>query len=195
MKKGASIALSIGTGVTVLFGVFGMLYGFNKNVHTWVDKQLGRDDTSNKIQIKLDKTTAELKRSSIADLPNVSFTADVVKGTVSYPDARLRLEVDRSHAGSAANSDISADTAHTKIDTDPASSFAGTYYIPGVTFTVTAGSTLDDLKNWTGYSIYRVYLESDDKVKAEFVVNYVAVDSTTPASTSTTPATSSAASN
>jgi hypothetical protein len=136
MKKGTSIFLSICAGVAIVFGICGCLYGFNSKVHDWVNAQVGKtQDTTDSITLSLEPSWAELKRTVVADSPTASFVITAKKGDKEVADAHLVYDVDNSKAG-ASNIVISADKAHTAVDDDPASQFAGTYYLSGVTMTI-----------------------------------------------------------
>jgi hypothetical protein len=197
MKKGTSIFLSICAGVAIVFGICGCLYGFNSKVHDWVNAQVGKtQDTTDSITLSLEPSWAELKRTVVADSPTASFVITAKKGDKEVADAHLVYDVDNSKAG-ASNIVISADKAHTAVDDDPASQFAGTYYLSGVTMTITTAQ--EDLTKWTGYSTINFYLETNEAVSASFKVTYTlekvvvtsSGDTSTP--TSSTPASSTSA--
>lgn len=197
MKKGTSIFLSICAGVAIVFGICGCLYGFNSKVHDWVNAQVGKtQDTTDSITLSLEPAWAELKRTVVADSPTASFVITAKKGDKEVADAHLVYDVDNSKAG-ASNIVISADKAHTAVDDDPASQFAGTYYLSGVTMTITTAQ--EDLTKWTGYSTINFYLETNEAVSASFKVTYTlekvvvtsSGDTSTP--TTSTPASSTSA--
>lgn len=190
MKKGTSIFLSICAGIAIVFGICGCLYGFNSKVHDWVNNQVGKGATTDSgLKISADPASAELKRVLVSDVPTANFVVTVEKDGKESIDSKIVLDVDNSKAGGS-NIVVTADKAHTKVETDAASQFAGTYYLSGVTVTVTTSQ--EDLTKWSGYSLINFYLVANEKVSASFKVTYTLVKAAD-TSTSSSVASSSAA--
>jgi len=175
MKKGTTVALSIGTGVAVIFGVFGCLYGFNKNVHSWVDGQIHKDSTTSTTvnsAYSISVTPAEktVERTLTADLPTAEFTIKVLKYGNEVTDKRFNFEIDHTKEGFTETFTCAIDSAHIKEETNIASQLAGYSYGSGATMTLTYPAI--DTAKWTGYSTIHLYLIDADNIAKDLKVTY-----------------------
>lgn len=193
MKKGTTVALSIGAGVAVIFGVLGCLYGFNKNVHSWVDSKIHHDTTDStavKSAYSISVTPSEktLEREKAEDLPSAVFIVKVLKYGNETTDKRFDYNVDAAKEGFSEKYTLAFDKEHIKEETDAASQLAGYSYGTGATLTLTYPAI--DTAKWSGYTTIHFYLLGETTVTADLKITYAVKKA---AATTSSAATSSAA--
>ena len=175
MKKGTTVALSIGAGVAVIFGVLGCLYGFNKNVHSWVDSKIHPDSTTTtttKSAYSISVTPSEktLERETSADLPSTVFVVKALKYGNETVDKRFDYNVDASKEGFTEKYTLAFDKDHIKEETNAASQLAGYSYGTGATLTLTYPAI--DTAKWSGYTTIHFYLLGETSVTADLKITY-----------------------
>ena len=175
MKKGTTVCLSIGAGAAVIFGVLGCLYGFNKNVHSWVDAKIHPDSTSSatvKSAYSIIVTPSEktLERKIANELPSAAFVVKVLKYGNETTDKRFDYNVDASKEGFSEKYTLAFDKDHIKEETDSASQLAGYSYGTGATLTLTYPAI--DTAKWSGYTTVHFYLLGETTVTTDLKITY-----------------------
>lgn len=178
MKKGTSIFLSIAGGVAVVFGVFGCLYGFNKNVHNWVDGFAHKDNNTSSVStsqatgaFSLTVTPAAFsaERAAKEDTFAPTFVVKVLKYGVEATDKNFDYDIDTSKAVNDGAYTMRFDSDHIVENTDAANQVNGYSYKSGATLTFTLAAASMD--KWSGSYTVHFYQVGQPNVKQDLKIS------------------------